>query len=75
MAADPLNLIKMEIYARAVHDDKGQFMHVKALKTLLCKQTRSVNLKFIIEGEEEVGLPTAAFNMVGSSIKELLMLF
>lgn len=45
------------IYARGAADDKGQmFIHLKAAETLL--KTRGalpVNLKFIIEGEEEVG--------------------
>src|SRR6185295_7068642 len=46
------------IYARGSADDKGQmYMHVKAVETLL--QTGGgklpVNVKFLIEGEEEVG--------------------
>lgn len=46
-----------EIYARGAADDKGQvFMHFKALEAHL-KQTGRlpVNIKVIIEGEEEVG--------------------
>jgi len=46
-----------EIYARGSADDKGQvFMHFKAVEAHL-KQTGKlpVNIKFIIEGEEEVG--------------------
>ena len=46
-----------EIYARGSADDKGQvFMHLKAIEAYLTKQERlPVNIKLIIEGEEEVG--------------------
>jgi acetylornithine deacetylase/succinyl-diaminopimelate desuccinylase-like protein len=64
--ADPLNLwtsppfepvVKNgKIYARGSCDDKGQmFMHIKALETMLKTDNLSCNIKFIIEGEEEVG--------------------
>ena len=46
-----------EIYARGAADDKGQvFMHIKAVEAHL-KQSGSLplNIKFFIEGEEEVG--------------------
>src|SRR3954468_7206402 len=46
-----------ELYARGSADDKGQiFMHFKAIEAHL-KQTGAlpVNLKLIIEGEEEIG--------------------
>lgn len=44
------------IYARGSCDDKGQFyMHVKAFETLSKTNTLSCNVKFMIEGEEEVG--------------------
>lgn len=44
------------IYARGACDDKGQFyMHVKALETLIKTNTLPCNVKFMIEGEEEVG--------------------
>ena len=44
------------IYARGASDDKGQFfMHVKALEMMTRTATLPVNLKFIIEGEEEIG--------------------
>lgn len=47
-----------KIYARGSADDKGQFyMHVKALETMVQTQTLCTNLKFIIEGEEEIGSP------------------
>jgi acetylornithine deacetylase/succinyl-diaminopimelate desuccinylase-like protein len=46
-----------EIYARGAADDKGQvFMHIKAIEAHI-KQGGGlpVNMKFVIEGEEEVG--------------------
>jgi acetylornithine deacetylase/succinyl-diaminopimelate desuccinylase-like protein len=50
-----------KIYARGSADDKGQFyMHVKALETLVQTGTLPTNVKFIIEGEEEVGSPNLA---------------
>lgn len=45
-----------KIYARGACDDKGQvFMHVKALEVMHRTTGLPCNLKFIIEGEEEVG--------------------
>ncbi len=47
-----------KIYARGACDDKGQFyMHVKALETMVKTNTLQTNIKFCIEGEEEVGSP------------------
>jgi acetylornithine deacetylase/succinyl-diaminopimelate desuccinylase-like protein len=46
------------IYARGACDDKGQmYMHVKAIEALRAVHKRKlpVNVKFLIEGEEEVG--------------------
>jgi len=44
------------IYARGSADDKGQFfMHVKAFEAMLATETLHSNVKFMIEGEEEVG--------------------
>ncbi|ASZ10962.1 dipeptidase [Chitinophaga pendula] len=44
------------IYARGSADDKGQFyMHVKAFETMIRTNTLPCNVKFMIEGEEEVG--------------------
>ena len=44
------------IFARGSCDDKGQmFMHVKALEIMLKTNTLPCNVKFMIEGEEEVG--------------------
>lgn len=45
-----------KIYARGACDDKGQFyMHVKAFELMLNQGTLPTNIKFMIEGEEEVG--------------------
>ncbi|MBA4196156.1 MAG: dipeptidase [Chitinophaga sp.] len=50
-----------KIYARGSADDKGQFfMHVKAFETLTATNTLQCNVKFIIEGEEEIGSPNLA---------------
>lgn len=66
---DPLNLWESEpfepevrdnkLFARGASDDKGQvFMHVKAVEALLQTEgSLPVNVKFLIEGEEEVGSP------------------
>lgn len=44
------------IYARGSADDKGQFyMHVKAFESMLAGDQLACNIKFMIEGEEEVG--------------------
>ena len=44
------------IFARGACDDKGQlYMHVKALELMIAKGTLPCNVKFMIEGEEEVG--------------------
>ncbi len=51
-------IIDGKIFARGSADDKGQFyMHVKALETLVKTNTMTTNIKFLIEGEEEVGSP------------------
>lgn len=45
-----------KIYARGACDDKGQmYMHVKAFETMMKTNTLACNIKFMIEGEEEVG--------------------
>jgi acetylornithine deacetylase/succinyl-diaminopimelate desuccinylase-like protein len=48
-----------KIYARGATDDKGQtFLHIKAVEALLKLENKlPVNLKFCIEGEEEIGSP------------------
>ncbi|GGH35723.1 hypothetical protein IA57_07155 [Mangrovimonas yunxiaonensis] len=44
------------IFARGACDDKGQmYMHVKALEYMVKEQKLPCNVKFMIEGEEEVG--------------------
>jgi acetylornithine deacetylase/succinyl-diaminopimelate desuccinylase-like protein len=65
---DPLNLWNSppfepvikdgKIFARGSCDDKGQFyMHVKALETMVQTNSLTTNIKFCIEGEEEIGSP------------------
>jgi len=50
-----------KIFARGACDDKGQFyMHVKTLETLVKTNSLPGNIKFCIEGEEEVGSPNLA---------------
>ncbi len=50
------------IFARGSSDDKGQmFMHVKAVEYLLKNDSLPVNVKFMIEGEEEVGSPSLSW--------------
>jgi acetylornithine deacetylase/succinyl-diaminopimelate desuccinylase-like protein len=44
------------IFARGACDDKGQmYMHVKAFEYMIQSNTLPCNVKFMIEGEEEVG--------------------
>lgn len=66
---DPLDLWESEpfspvirdnkLFARGASDDKGQvFMHLKMLEALFATEgTLPVNVKFIYEGEEEIGSP------------------
>ena len=45
-----------KIWARGADDDKGQgFMHIKAFEALLANDMLTTNVKFMIEGEEEIG--------------------
>ncbi|MEO6845395.1 MAG: dipeptidase [Ginsengibacter sp.] len=47
-----------KVFARGSADDKGQFfMHIKALEMMVKTGTMNTNIKFLIEGEEEVGSP------------------
>jgi len=47
-----------KIWARGADDDKGQgFMHTKAFEYLVKNDLLKVNVKFMIEGEEEIGSP------------------
>lgn len=68
MPVDPLELwnskpfepiIKDEkIWARGADDDKGQsFMHIKAFEYMVKTNQLPCNVKFMIEGEEEIGSP------------------
>jgi acetylornithine deacetylase/succinyl-diaminopimelate desuccinylase-like protein len=60
-----------KIYARGACDDKGQFyMHIKALEILVQTNTLETNIKFLIEGEEEIGSPNLASFVANN--KELL---
>lgn len=71
--SDPFEpLIKEgKIYGRGTADDKGQFfMHVKALETMVKTDSVPLNIKFLIEGEEEVGSANLATFM--ESHKDLL---
>jgi acetylornithine deacetylase/succinyl-diaminopimelate desuccinylase-like protein len=69
MPVDPIELWKSPpfepeirdgiIYARGADDDKGQaFMHAKAFEYLVKTDQLPVNVKFMIEGEEEIGSPS-----------------
>ncbi len=68
MPVDPLDLWNTDpfepvikdgkIWARGADDDKGQgFMHAKAFEYLVKTDQLPVNVKFMIEGEEEIGSP------------------
>lgn len=67
--AEPLDLWKSppfepeirdgKIFARGADDDKGQlFMHVKAFELMNQTDSLTCNVKFMIEGEEEIGSPS-----------------
>ena len=68
MPVDPIELWKSppfepeirdgKIYARGADDDKGQaFMHAKAFELMVKHDMLKCNVKFMIEGEEEIGSP------------------
>lgn len=47
-----------KIYARGADDDKGQgFIHAKAFEAMVKTDSLPCNVKFMIEGEEEIGSP------------------
>ena len=47
-----------KIFARGADDDKGQsFMQAKAFETMVATNTLPCNVKFLFEGEEEIGSP------------------
>lgn len=69
MPVDPINLWNTDpfepvikdgkIWARGADDDKGQaFMHAKAFEYMVKTNILPCNVKFMIEGEEEVGSPS-----------------
>ena len=68
MPVEPLELWKSDpfkaevrdgkIWARGADDDKGQgFMHIKAFEAMVKSDELTCNVKFMIEGEEEIGSP------------------
>lgn len=59
------------IWARGANDDKGQsYMHLKAMEAMLATGTLPCNLKFMLEGEEEIG--SASLGKWCTEHKELL---
>jgi acetylornithine deacetylase/succinyl-diaminopimelate desuccinylase-like protein len=69
MPVDPIDLWNTEpfepvvkdgkIWARGADDDKGQaFMHIKAFEALVKTNNLKCNVKFMLEGEEEIGSPS-----------------
>ncbi|MGL5682439.1 MAG: dipeptidase [Marinifilaceae bacterium] len=69
MPVEPLELWKTnpfepviqdgKIWARGADDDKGQgFMHAKAFEYLVRTNKLECNVKFMVEGEEEIGSPS-----------------
>jgi len=68
MPVDPINLWNSppfepeirdgKIWGRGAEDNKGQsFMHAKAFELMVRTNTLPCNVKFMIEGEEEIGSP------------------
>lgn len=52
-------IINGRIYARGANDDKGQsFMHAKAFEYMVKENCLPCNVKFMLEGEEEIGSPS-----------------
>ena len=69
MPVDPVELWKTppfepriigdRLYARGANDDKGQsFMHAKAFEYMVKENCLPCNVKFMLEGEEEIGSPS-----------------
>lgn len=69
MPVDPIDLWESKpfepeirdgkIFARGADDDKGQaFMHAKAFEYMVKTDQLPCNVKFMIEGEEEIGSPS-----------------
>ena len=58
------------IYARGACGDKGQFyMHLKAFETMIQTNTLHCNVKFMIEGEEEVGSTNLGIYVIANKEK------
>jgi acetylornithine deacetylase/succinyl-diaminopimelate desuccinylase-like protein len=58
--SDPFEPVERDgkLYARGSSDDKGQvFAELKAVESLLATGKPPVNIKFLIEGEEDIGTP------------------
>lgn len=56
--SDPFNpkIVNQKIFSRGSADDKGQvFMHIKSFEVMLNNNCLPCNIKFLIEGEEEIG--------------------
>ena len=69
MPVDPVELWKTRpfepqvigdrLYCRGANDDKGQsFMHAKAFEYMVKENCLPCNVKFMLEGEEEIGSPS-----------------
>lgn len=69
MPVDPVELWKTRpfepqvigdrLYCRGANDDKGQsFMHAKAFEYMMKENCLPCNVKFMLEGEEEIGSPS-----------------
>lgn len=59
-----------KIYARGSCDDKGQvYMHVKAFETMMKHNSLPCNVKFMVEGEEEIGSDNLATFVKGNKEK------
>jgi len=82
--ADPLELWKSppfepvvkggKIYARGANDNKGQnFVHIKSVEAIMKNLGKlPVNVKFLIEGEEEIGSPSLEVFLKDKKNKQLL---
>ncbi len=58
------------IFARGASDDKGQmFMHIKALEFMISRNILPLNVKMMVEGEEEVGSESLAWYVKNNTEK------
>ncbi len=83
MPVEPLELWNTEpfepvikdgkIWARGADDDKGQsFMQAKAFETMVATGTLPCNVKFLFEGEEEIGSPSLKNWLQNADNKKML---